>query len=151
RAEGVDRLAEREHTRAHLPALDVPRRDVVEDQVAGDVALGILWAEPLPRLADHDRELELVGELLGQVLGADHGDVLADRRLDVLEEADPGRDLVLPADLLRLLLVLPEVAGRVEELLRDDRRAEALPVERNRLAGVVRAATFEVRAQVGDV
>ena len=48
----------------------------------------------------------------------------ADDRVDVLEEDDPGRDLVRPADALRLLLVLPEVAGGVEELLRHDGRTQ---------------------------
>ena len=37
RAEGVDRLAEREDARAHLATLDVARGEVVEDHVAADV------------------------------------------------------------------------------------------------------------------
>jgi hypothetical protein len=151
RTEGIDRLAEREHARTHLPTLDVPRGDVVEDHVPGDVALGVFGGEPLPVLADDDGELELVVELLGQVLWVDHRVVLADQRVDVLEEDDPGGDFVRPADLLRLLLVLAEVAGRVKELLGDDRRPEALPFDRHRLAGVVRAAALEVCAQVGHV
>src|SRR2546427_13287498 len=51
-------------------------------------------------------------------------------RVDVLKEDDPRRDLVRPADAFRLLLVLAEVAGRVQELLRDDRRAELHLLER---------------------
>src|SRR5262249_40928171 len=64
---------------------------------------------------------------------------------------DPGSDLVRPAHLLRLLLVLAEVAGGVEELLRDDRGAQALSPERNGFAGLVGAAAHEVGAQVGHV
>src|SRR5207302_7007523 len=48
----------------------------------------------------------------------------------VLEEDDPGRDLVRPCDPLGLLFVLPEVPRGVEELLGDDRRAEPDVVER---------------------
>ena len=97
----------------------------------------------MPGLSHHDRQLELVVELLGQVLGIDDRLVRADDRVDVLEEDDPRRDLVRPADLLRLLLVLAEVAGRVEELLRDDRRAQHRVRERDALAGLVRAAALE--------
>src|SRR5581483_12347907 len=104
---------------------------------------GILGPEPLARPADHHGELELVVELLGQVLGIDHRVVLADQRVDVLEEHDPRRDLVRPADLLRLLLVLPEVPRGVEELLRDDRRAEALTLERDGFACLVGTAALE--------
>ena len=103
-------LQKREDARAHLAPLDVASRDVVEDHVAADVVGRLLRREPLPRLPQHDRELELVVELLGQVLRVDDGLVGADDRVDVLEEDDPGRDLVRPADLLRLLLVLAEVA-----------------------------------------
>ena len=127
RAERVDRLAEAEHARAHLAALDVARGDVVEDHVAADVVRGLLRREPLAGLLQDDRELELVVELLGQVLGIDDRLVGADDRVDVLEEVDPRRDAVRPVDVLRLLLVLAEVAGRVEELLRDDRRRAASP------------------------
>ena len=71
----------------------------------------------------------------------------ADDRVDVLEEDDPRRDLVRPADALRLLLVLPEVAGRVEELLRGRigarRCASASATRSRRLVG---AATLEVLA-----
>src|SRR6185503_13398251 len=67
------------------------RRDVVEDHVARDVAGSLLGREPLPRLADHDGKLELVVELVGQVLGVDHGLVRPDDRVDVLEEHDPRR------------------------------------------------------------
>src|SRR5262249_49595608 len=73
----------------------------------------------------------------------DHEIVGADQRVDVLEEDDPGRDLVGPADLLRLLLVLAEVAGGMEELLRDDRWTQTRALERDPLAGLLRAATLE--------
>ena len=101
----------------------------------------------MPGLADHDRQLELVVELLGQVLRVDDRVVRPDDRVDVLEEDDPGRDLVRPVDVLRLLLVLAEVAGRVEELLRHDRRAQPHVLERV-LAPVARAhrAALEVLA-----
>ena len=156
RAEGVDRLAEGEDAGLHLAPLDVPRRDVVEDHVAADVVLRFLRAEPLAGLADHDGELELVVELLGQVLGVDDRIVRADDRVDVLEEDDPGRDLVRPADALRLLLVLAEVAGGVEELLRDDRRAQADVGERVLLTGRARnlvpleQLAHRLRVELGD-
>ena len=146
RAERVDRLAEREDAAPHLASLDVARGDVVEDDVAGDVVHRLLRAEPLAVLADDHRELELVVELLGEVLGIDDRLVRADDRVDVLEEDDPRRDLVRPVDVLRLLLVLAEVAGRVEELLRHDRRAERRVRERRPLARVVGAAALEVLA-----
>ena len=56
-----------------------------------------------------------------------------------------------PVDLLRLLLVLAEVPGRVEELLRDDRRAQVRVLERHPLVGLVGAAVLEQLAHVGDV
>src|SRR3990170_2568238 len=85
------------------------------------------------------------------MLGIHDGLVDADDRVDVLEEDDPGRNLVRPADLLRLLLVLAEVAGGVEELLRDDRRAEARLGERHTLARLVGAAALKVGAHGRDV
>ena len=72
------------------------------------------------------------------MLGVDDRIVGADDRVDVLEEDDPGRDLVRPADALRLLLVLAEVARGVEELLGDDRRPQANVGERMLLAGRAR-------------
>ena len=135
RAEAVDRLAEGEDAGAHLAALDVARGDVVEDRVAGDVGGRLVLVEVAARLADDHRELELVVELLGQVLGVDDRVLGADDRVDVLEEHDPRRDLVRPVDGLGLLLVLAEVAGGVEELLRDDRRAQAHVGQRDALAG----------------
>ena len=130
RAERVDRLTEREDTGAHLAALDVARGDVVEDHVPADVVRRLLGAEPLAGLRDHDRELELVVELLRQMLRIDDRLVGADDCVDVLEEDDPGRDLVRPAHSLRLLLVLAKVAGRVDELFRDDRRPQLDGFER---------------------
>ena len=89
RAERVDRLAEAEDAGAHLAPLDVARGDVVEDHVAADVVHRLLGREPLAGLLQHDGELELVVELLGQVLGIDDRLVRADDRVDVLEEDDP--------------------------------------------------------------
>jgi hypothetical protein len=147
RTERVDRLAEREHAATHLSPLDVARRDVVEDHITADVLVSLLRREPLPGLPDDDRELELVVELLRQVLRVDDRLVRADDRVDVLEEHDPRRDLVRPADALRLLLVLAEVAGGMEELLRDDRRAQPYAVEGVLDACVVRSAALEILAQ----
>ncbi len=111
----------------------------------------LLGREPLPVLLDHDRELELVVELLGEVLRIDDRLVRPDDRVDVLEEDDPWRDLVRPVDLLRLLLVLAEVARRVEELLRDDRRAQRRVLERDALARVVGTAFLEELAHGRNV
>ncbi len=47
--------------------------------------------------------------------------------------------------------MLAEVAGGVEELLRDDRRPQPRVRERHALAGVVGAATLEVLAHRRDV
>jgi hypothetical protein len=124
RAEGVDGLGEGEHTGLHLPALDVTGGDVVEDRVPGDVVLGFVGAEELADLADDDGQLELVVELLGQALGVDDGVVGSDDRVDVLEEHDPLVHRVRPADGLQLLVMVGEVAGRVEELLGHDRRPQ---------------------------
>ena len=151
RTERVDRLAEREHARDHLAPLDVAGGDVVEDHVPADVVHRLLGREPLPRLLQHDRELELVVELLGEVLGVHDGLLGPHDRVDVLEEHDPGRDLMRPVDLLRLLLVLAEVPRRVEELLRHDGRAEPRLGERHPLAGLVRAAPLEPLAHRRDV
>jgi hypothetical protein len=151
RAERVDRLAEREDAAPHLLALDVARRDVVEDEIPGDVVHCLLGAEPLRVAADDHRELELVVQLFRQMLRIDDRVVGADDRVDVLEEDDPRRDLVRPVDALRLLLVLAEVAGRVEELLRHDRRSQPRIRERRPLARVVRAAALEVLAHGGNV
>ena len=152
RAERVDRLAEREDAGLHLAPLDVARGDVVEDHEAADVVARLLGREPLARPGDDDGELELVVELLGQVLGVDDRVVRPDDRVHVLEEDDPGRDPVRPVDALRLLLVLAEVAGRVEELLRDDRRPQAALDERPAASGLGRpAAALEERAHVRRV
>jgi hypothetical protein len=56
--------------------------------------------------------------------------VRADDRVDVLKEVDPGRDLVRPVDVVRLLLVLAEVPSGVEELLRPDRSTKTNVLER---------------------
>ena len=105
----------------------------------------------MPDLLQDHGELELVVELLGQVLGVDHRVVLADQRVDVLEEDDPGRDLVIPVDLLALLLVLAEVAGGVEELLRHDRRQQPGLGERHAAAALLGPAALEVLAHRGHV
>ena len=135
--------------RAHLAPLDVARGDVVEDDVAGDVVHRLLRAEPLAGLADDHRELELVVELLGQVLRIDDRLVGADDRVDVLEEDDPRRDLVRPVDVLRLLLVLAEVArrcgrtssGRSARAASRRRAACARPRRRRRRARSTRASS----------
>ena len=117
-------LREREDAGLHLAALDVAGGDVVEDHVAGDVVLGLVGAEELAALADDDGQLELVVELLGQALGVDDRVVRADDRVDVLEEHDALVHRVRPVDGLQLLVVVGEVAGGVEELLRHDRGAQ---------------------------
>src|ERR1700730_16761086 len=121
RTKRVDRLAEREDAAPHLTPLDVACRDVVEDDVPGDVVHRLLWAKPLAVLADDHGELELVVELFGEMLWIHDGLVRTDDRIDVLKEDDPRGDLVRPVDVLRLLFVFAEVAGGVEELLRRDR------------------------------
>ncbi len=79
-----------------------------------------------------------------RLVGADDG-------VDVLEEDDPRRDLVRPVDALGLVLVLAEVARRVEELLRHDRRTQLRVGKRDPLARVVRATALEVLAHRRDV
>src|SRR3954454_4983228 len=150
RAEGVDRLAEAEDAGAHLAALDVARGDVVEDDVPADVVLGLLGREPLPRFSQHHGELELVVELLRQVLGIHHGLLRAHDRVDVLEEVDPGRNPVRPVNVARLLLVLAEVTGGVEELLRADGRTQPSLGQRRALVGFFGTAPLEVLAHGAD-
>jgi hypothetical protein len=90
------------------------------------------------------------------VLGVHDRVVGADDRVDVLEEHDPRGDLMRPADVLRLLLVLSEVAGRVEELLRNDRRPEldllegVLATRRGRDRTAFEVLAHRVRAEVED-
>ena len=63
-----------------------------------------------------------------------------------------GSSGMRPVDARRLLVVLAEVAGRVEELLRDQRRAQAHVVERQLTAGRVDvAAELEVAPHVRHV
>jgi hypothetical protein len=74
-----------------------------------------------------------------------HDSVLGpDDRVDVLEEDDPGRDLVRPTDALRLLLVLAEVPRSVDELLRPDRRPQPRVRERDALTRLVGTAALEL-------
>ena len=97
-------------------------------------------------------ELELVVELLGQALGVDDLVVRADDRVDVLEEHDALVHRVRPVDGGELLVVIGEVAGRVEELLRPDRRLELHVGVREALAGLGDvAAALEVLAGRGHV
>ncbi len=56
-----------------------------------------------------------------------------------------------PADLLRLLLVLSEVPGGVEELLGDDRRSEPRVGEQDTFTRLVGPAALEVLAHRGHV
>jgi hypothetical protein len=144
-------LAEAEDPRAHLAALDVARGDVVEDHITGDVVHRLLGPEPLAGLPDHHRQFELVVELLRQVLRIDDRLVGPDDRVDILEEHDPRRDLMRPVDVLRVVFVLSEVAGGVEELLRHDRRTQLRRGQRGALGRVVGAAALEVLAHARDV
>ena len=81
--------------------------------------------EPPTGLADDDGQLELVVELLGESLGVHDRIVRADDRVDVLEEHDALVHRMRPVDRLQLVVVVDEVARRVEELLGHDRRPQA--------------------------
>ena len=79
------------------------------------------------------------------------GSSVPDDCVHVLEEDDPGRDLVRPLHLLRFLLVLAEVARSVEELLGHDGSSKARAGERDTLAGLLGAAALEVLARARDI
>ena len=89
RAERIDPLAEAEDTRLHLLALNIARRDVVEDHVAADVLLGFLGREMLARFLQHDREFQFVIEFLGEVRRENHRLIGPDDGIHVLEEDNP--------------------------------------------------------------
>ena len=98
----------------------------------------------MPDLLEYDRQLELVVELLGQVLRIDHRIVGTDDRVHVLEEVDPRCDVVRPVDVLRLGLVLAEVARRVEELLGRNRRPQPNVGEPVLGSGLIGAPVLEI-------
>src|SRR6185437_9991095 len=64
---------------------------------------------------------------------------------------DPRRNLVRPADPLRLLLVLAEVARGMDELLRNDRRAQRDVGECGLVPRSGGATAFEVLPHRGNV
>ena len=118
----------------------------------GDVILGLFRPEELAAAADDDSELELVIQLFGEPLGVHDGIVRPDDRVNVLEEHDPLMDRVRPVDGLELFVVVGEVARRVEELLRHDRRPQPDAGQREALAGLSDlTAALEVFAGRGAI
>lgn len=125
RTEGIDALAETENTGLHFAALDIARGDVVEDHVTADVAWRLLRREVLAALLQHHSQFQLVVQLLCQVLRKNHRFFMADDRVYVLEENNPGHDRMRKAGLGRFFMVLPKIARRVEEFLGNDRRSQS--------------------------
>ena len=99
---GVEGLADRHRHRPHLPVAD---RDVVGDRVAGDHLLGALDGDVAAAGADHDRQLPLVVELVGDL-----------RHVDVGAGADDAGRLLVEEHrhLGRLHAALGDVVGVVE-------------------------------------
>src|SRR5437667_11907563 len=78
----------------------------------------------LAALLQHHGEFELVVELLRQMFRKNDWFFMPDDRVNVLKENNPRHDGVRKARLGGLLVVLPEVAGGVEEFLWNNRRLE---------------------------
>src|SRR5207253_10144450 len=63
-----------------------------------DVILCLLWAEVLAAFLQHNRQLQLVVKLLGQMLGIDYRLVVANDGVDVLEKDNPRHDRMRKSD-----------------------------------------------------
>src|SRR5947208_7326811 len=124
-AECIDSLAEAEHSRLHLPPLNVACGNVIENHVPADVILCLFRAEVLAAFLQHDCQLQLVVKFLSQMLGVDYRLVLANDGIDVLEENNPGHHRMGKACFGRFLVVLAEIARGVKKLSRNDRRCQS--------------------------
>src|SRR6267378_3988258 len=89
RAKCIDPFAKAEHSRLHLPPLDVARGDIVENNVTAHIAPSLLRSEVLTTSLQHDREFEFVVKLLGEVLRINHGLIVADDGIYILKKDNP--------------------------------------------------------------
>ena len=124
RAECVNAFAEAEHPRLHFAALDIASRDVIKDEIPANIIARLFRREVLAALLQHDCQFQLVVELLGQVFRVNHGLVVSDNRVHILEKDDPRQHRVGETCLGRLFMMLTEISRRVKELLRKDRRLQ---------------------------
>src|SRR5580692_1172994 len=118
--EGVNTLAEAEHARLHFAALNVAGGDVVENDIAADAFGCFFRGKMLAALFQDNGEFQFVIQFVGQMLGINHGLVVADDGVDVLKEDDPGHHGMREPGLGGFFVVLAEVAGGVKELPRND-------------------------------
>ena len=81
--------------------------------------------EPLTRFADDDGQFEFVVKLPSETFGVHNGVVGSDDGIDILEEHDALVHGMGPVHRSKFVVVIGKVSGRVEELLRHDRGAQA--------------------------
>src|SRR5437867_3450561 len=105
--------------------LNVACGDVIKNHVPADVILCLLWAEVLAAFLQHNRQLQLVVKLLGQMLGIDYRLVVANDGVDVLEKDNPRHDRMRKSRFSCFLVVLAKVSRSVKKLLRNNRRFQS--------------------------
>ena len=73
---------------------------------------------------DHHGQFQLVIQFLGQMFRINNGLVRPDNRVNILEKHDPGQNGMRKSRLLCLLVMLAEISRRMEELFRQNWRAQ---------------------------
>src|ERR1700704_2736346 len=86
RTERIDGLAKTENAGFHFATLDIARGNVVENDVAADVARRFFRREVLAALLYYDSQFELVIQFLRQMPRKNDRFFMADNRVYVLEE-----------------------------------------------------------------
>ena len=106
--------------------LDVARRDVVENYIAADVIGRLRCGKVAARFFQDYRELKLVIEFFGQMLGVNHRFIGADDGVNILKKDNPGKHRMGKACFLSFFVMLAKITGGMEEFLWRDRRFELL-------------------------
>src|SRR5262249_38717478 len=112
------------NTGLHLTSLNITCGDVVEDEVAADVAGGILGREVLAGLLQHHRELEFVVELFGEMFGVNDRLVLTADGVNVLEENNPRHNRMRESRFAGFFVVFAKISCSVKEFFRHDGSSE---------------------------
>src|SRR5207245_240978 len=113
-----------EHPGLHLAALDIARGNVVEDQIAADMAGCLLWGKMFAAFFQHDRQFQFVVQFLGEMLRINDGFVMSDDCVDILKEHNPRHYRMRESSLGGLFMMLAEVACGMEELAGNNRSFE---------------------------